>query len=167
MRLKQKKKQIHNYEIAEHLVQKNKFLPLMVASIISKLSSSLKLLIFNSSSMHSVSISVFKLASCKIFVSETLFYESKAFNLISIWSDVGNRDQCLLTLNSLHIRCNRCASSWHACDSRMCAFFNAHGLTISSFAKSHNSIICLALLNFSFVRSSVESTSFRFILMAA
>lgn len=60
---------------------------LMVASIISKFSSSLKLLFFNSSSMHSVSINVFKLASCKIFVSETLFYVWKIekrfnFNLL-------------------------------------------------------------------------------------
>lgn len=141
-------------------------IPLMVASIISKLSSSLKLLFFNSSSMHSVSISVFKLASCKIFVSETLFYEKKTIS-IKFQLTKASEPRWMFTLKSLHIRCNRCASSWHACDSRMCAFFNAHGLTFSSLAKSHNSIMCFALLNFSFVRSSVESASFKFILIAA
>lgn len=45
-----------------------------VASIISNVSSSLKLLSFNSSSMHSDSIVAFKLPSCRIFVNDTLFY---------------------------------------------------------------------------------------------
>lgn len=70
-------------------------IPLMVASIISKLSSSLKLLFFNSSSMHSVSISVFKLASCKIFVSETLFYEKKQSPLNFSWQRLASQDGCL------------------------------------------------------------------------
>lgn len=44
-----------------------------VASIISNVSSSLKLLFFSSSSMHSDSMIAFKLPSLRIFVNDTLF----------------------------------------------------------------------------------------------
>lgn len=44
-----------------------------VASIISNVSSSLKLLFFSSSSMHSDSMVAFKLPSLRIFVNDTLF----------------------------------------------------------------------------------------------
>lgn len=57
---------------------------LTVASIISNVSSSLKLLNFNSSLMHSDSIIAFKLPSLRIFVNDTLFYEIKLIRLRKI-----------------------------------------------------------------------------------
>lgn len=108
-----------------------------VASYISNVSSSLKLLFFSSSSMHSDSMIAFKLPSLRIFVNDTLFcgkekqskssYQ-KAFHAHVLF--------CLSTFKSRLIRCNRIDSSKHTSDSLMCVFFSAHGLTFMSLVKS-------------------------------